>query len=964
MAGIYGHTFETKRLSPRRNKRQERNKGRCNCTFQKIVLFLSIGKFSKKNGILRLFRQFLAAALLVVLGTQALDAQTVGRRRPRQVFSNAVPKTERKVELDSAALARRDSIHVADSLHRIDSIELRSKSSLELPAFSSAKDSIVEVFTDGQRMIYYYGDVTVEYQDMKLSAAYMQYDMNTGTVYAKGVYDSLKGEWTGRPVMTQGAKTYNMDEVKYNFNTKKSSIKNVITTEDNALMHGGKVKMMPDQTINMTQGKYTVCDLEHPHYYLALTAAKVMTKPTQNTVFGPAYMVVEDVKLPFVGLPFGFIPKRPERATGLLMPNFGEENARGFYMRDAGMYFVFGDYLDLSLTGDYYTLGSWAVNLNSRYMLKYKFTGNFGLTYSHDQTGEPDTDEFQAFDNFSVKWSHSQDAKAHPGRSFSASVNFSSPGNNKYNSRSVNEALQNQISSSISFSRNFNGKANFSINALHSQSSRDSSYSFTLPNITFSVSTFYPFKRKARVGKERFYEKISIGYNTSLQNKINFKAREFGQEGFWDKFQNGMNHNFSIGLPNFQILKYLNVNPSVSYGQAWQFRKREYFYNPETDKVEQDPGTQFNTFGITQRYSGSVGLTTRIYGLFQFGSWHKIQAIRHVISPSVSMSFSPELGTYANGYRTLVYTDKHGVEKTYDYNIYQGSLNGPPGKGRSATANISFGNNLEAKVRDFADTTGTASKKVKLIDQLNISTGYNFLADSLNMSNVNLSMSTSLFNKISLNANASFDPYAMGEGAKRINKFAVTQGQGLMRLNNVSASASYSISGDGSIKGNDGNKDPDSGGTGSTVNGAASYYKRFYYHPITGEYIPGGWLYYTNPNVPWSVNLSYSFSCSMRYTWEEDALVRTPNITQTIQASGNVKLSPRLSINASSGFDLQAMKITTTQFSFTYDLHCFNISVSWVPTGTWASYQFRIAANASALADILQIKKSSSYWDN
>ena len=841
---------------------------------------------------------------------------------------------------------------------------MRSKSSLELPAFSSAKDSIVEIFTDGQRMIYYYGDVTVEYQDMKLSAAYMQYNMNTGTVFAKGVYDSLKGEWIGKPVMTQGTKTYNMDEVKYNFNTKKSSIKNVITTEDNALMHGGKVKMMPDQTINMTQGKYTVCDLEHPHYYLALTAAKVMTKPTQKTVFGPAYMVVEDVKLPFVGLPFGFIPKRPERATGLLMPNFGEENARGFYMRDAGMYFVFGDYLDLSLTGDYYTLGSWAVNVNSRYMLKYKFTGNFGLTYSHDQTGEPDTDEFQSYDNFSVKWSHSQDAKAHPGTSFSASVNFSSPGNNKYNSRSVNEALQNQISSSISYSRNFNGKANFSINALHSQSSRDSSYAFTLPNITFSVSTFYPFKRKQRVGKERFYEKISIGYNTSFQNKINFKAKEFGQEGFLDKFQNGMNHNFSIGLPNFQVLKYLNVNPSVSYAQAWQFRKREYFYNPETDKVEQDPGTQFNTFGITQRYSGSVALTTRIYGLFQFGSWRKIQAIRHVISPSISMSFAPELGTYANGYRTLEYTDVHGNQKTYDYNIYQGSLNSPPGKGRSATANISIGNNLEAKVRDFADTTGTASKKVKLIDQLNINTGYNFLADSLNMNNISMSMSTSLFNKISISTSASFDPYALGEGAKKINKFAVTQGQGLLRLNNVSASASYSISGDGAIKGNDGAKDPDGGGVGSVVSGAASYYKRFYYHPVTGEYIPGGWLYYTNPNVPWSINLSYSFSCNMKYTWEEDALVKEPSITQTIQASGNVKLSPRLSINASSGFDLQAMQITTTQFSFTYDLHCFNISVSWVPTGTWASYQFRIAANASALADILQITTSSRYWDN
>ena len=882
------------------------------------------------------------------------------------MFSNAVPKTVREVVLDSAGLARRDSIHVADSLHRIDSAALRSKSSLEVPAFSSAKDSIVEIFTDGQRMIYYYGDVTVEYQDMKLTAAYMQYNMKTGTVFARGVYDSLAGEWVGRPVMTQGGKTYNMDEVKYNFETKKSSIKNILTTEENALLHGGKVKMMPDRSINMTDGKYTVCDLDHPHYYLALTSAKVMTEPSQKTVFGPAYLVVEDVKLPFVGLPFGFIPKRPERATGLLMPNFGEENARGFYMKDAGMYFVFGDYLDLSVTGDYFTLGSWAVNVNSRYMVKYKFTGNFGFTYSHDQTGEPDTPDFQEYSNFAVKWSHTQDSKAHPGTSFSASVNFSSPSNSRFNSRSVNEALQNQISSSISYSRNWNGKFNLSVNALHSQSSRDSSYSFTLPNVTFSVSTFYPFKRKVRVGKERFYEKFSLGYSTTLQNKINFKASEFGQEGFLDRFQNGMTHNFSIGLPNFQLLKYLNINPSVSYGMNWMFRKREYAYNPETDKVEELPSTQFNTFGVTQQYSGSVAMTTRIYGTFNFGTYRKIQAIRHVISPSLSMSFSPELGTAANGYRTLTYTDVHGAEKTYDYNIYQGQVYGPPGKGRSATANLSIGNNLEAKVRDFADTTGGASKKVKLIDQLNISTGYNFLADSLNMSTVNLSMSTTLFNKVSISGSASFDPYAIGPSGMKVSKFAITQGQGLLRLNNVSASASYSISGDGTIKGNDGAKDPSNGNRegGSSVNGAASYYQRYFYHPVTGEFIPGGWLYYTNPNVPWSLSFSYSFSLNRQFKMEENQLTTKNNITQTIQANGNLKLTPRLNITASSGFDLKAMKITTTQFSFTYDLHCFNISVSWVPTGNWASYQFRIAANAAALADILQVKKSSSYWDN
>ncbi|MBO4264199.1 MAG: LPS-assembly protein LptD [Bacteroidales bacterium] len=903
----------------------------------------------------------LAATVLLMLLASFLHAQP-GGRKPRRTFSDAVEKLRPEEMLDSAGKARRDSIHRADSLHKIDSVALLGKSSLEKPAFSEAKDSIVEVFMDGRRKIYYYGDVSVTYQDMKLTAAYMEYDMNSGTVFAKGVFDSLKMEMTGQPVMTQGGKTYNMEEVKYNFNTKRSFITNVITSEEDAIMHGQKINLLPDHSINMKHGKYTVCDMDHPHYYLELSSARIITQPTQKTVFGPAHLVVEDVHLPFVGLPFGFIPKRPERATGLLMPTFGEEQSRGFYARDMGMYFVFGDYLDLSVTGDIYTMGSWALNLNSRYLVKYKFSGNFAINYSHDQTGERGAPDFNEMNNFGLKWSHTQDSKAHPGTSFSASVNFSTPSNSRYNSRSVSQALENQISSSISYSKNWNGKFNLSINALHSQSSRDSSYAFTLPNLTFSVSTFYPFKRKHRVGKERFYEKFSIGYSTTFQNKINFKASEFGSEGFLDKFKNGMAHNFSIGLPNFQLFKYLSVNPSVSYGMNWMFRKTEYAYNPETDKVEAQQSGQFGAFGVTQTFSGGVSTSTRLYGTYLFGNHHRVQAIRHVISPSLSMSFSPEQGTYMNGYRTLRYTDIHGQEKEYEYNLYAGQLYGAPGKGKSATASLSIGNNLEAKVRDFADTTGKGTKKVKLIDQLNINTSYNFLADSCRMSNISMSMSTSLFNKVSLNASMAFDPYAVGKRGNRTGQFAITQGQGLLRFTNASVSASYSISGKGAINGNDGRKDPTYLGG---AEGAAAYYQRIYTHPVTGEYIPGGWLYYTNPDVPWSLSFNYSFNLSRSFSFDEnDKLQIANNVTQTLSVSGNIKLTPKLSINASSGFDFKAMKLTTTQISATYDLHCFNISVQVVPLGTWKSYNFRIAANAAALQDILQFKKSSSYWDN
>ena len=855
---------------------------------------------------------------------------------------------------------RRDSLRVADSTSRADSLFLLDKSSLTRPAFSGAKDSIRQDFSNGQRKMYYWGDVEVSYENIKLKADYMEYDMSTGTVYARGTYDSLAQEWKGQPEMTQGSQTFNMEEVRYNFNTRKARITNMITKEDDGILHGKNIKMMPDKSINITKGKYTVCDLEHPHYYLKLSSAKVVTKPSQKTVFGPAHLVVEDVDLP-IGIPFGFIPKRPDRATGLLMPSFGEENARGFYLRDAGMYFVLGDYFDMSLTGDYYTLGSWAANLNSRYMVKYKFTGNLAVNYSVDQTGEKGSTDFFQSKNFGVRWSHSQDSKAHPGTSFSASVNFSSPSNSRYNSHSVSEALQNQISSSISYSKNWNGKFNLSVNALHSQNSRDSSYTFTLPNITFSVSTFYPFKIKNRVGKERFYEKFALGYNTSIQNKINFKASEFGEPGFIDKFQNGVAHNFSIKLPDFTLFKYLNVAPNVSYGMNWFFRKSEAYFDSETNSVKTEMGKQFGTFGATHNYSGSLSMSTRIYGMYNFGKYHKIQALRHVVSPSVSMSFSPEKGKAFNGWRTFNYVDTLGVQKSYDYNIYQGQINSAPGKGKSATMSITLGNNLEAKVRDMKDTTGTGSKKVKILDQFNFSTGYNFLADSLKMNNVGLSMSTSIFGKLGINGNMNFDPYAINERGQRVNKYNLLETGVPLRLTNVSTSVSYSLSGKGTVKGNDGSKS--SGGDGGGSGNPADYYRRIYYHPLTGEYIPGGWLYYTNPNVPWSLNFNYSFSMSRSYSYANNQLSKKDNYTQTLGVQGNIQLTPKMSVQAQSGWDFTAMKMTTTQFSFRYDLHCFNISVSWVPSGMYQSYSFLISANAAALADLLRFKKSTSYWD-
>jgi hypothetical protein len=470
------------------------------------------------------------------------------------------------------------------------------------------------------------------------------------------------------------------------------------------------------------------------------------------------------------------------------------------------------------------------------------------------------------------------------------------------------------------------------------------------------------------------------------------RVKEFGDSlgvKALDRLTNGMGHNFQIGLPNFTLLKYLNFTPSVTYGMNWMFNAGRQYLEDEIDqdgnpvmvtdkdgnlvhaqRVVTDPGRAFNTFGITQTYSGAMSMSTRIYGMFNFGKHRMVQAIRHVITPSLSLSYSPEKAKAFNGYRTLDgYYDKRGTwHPESQYNIYSvtGHHNSvsAPGRGRTGSLNMSIGNNIEAKVRDLRDTTGTGSKKVKILDQLTLNGSYNFLADSLKMSNIGVSASTNLFNKLNLSGNLNFDPYAVNERGQKINKFNLVATGIPLRLTNASLSASISWNWKGSINGDDGTKSGSGDSKSSGGGDDANSYQRIYYHPITGEYIPGGYVYYMNPNSPGSISFSYNFSYSKSYQYSNNQLLENKRFTQTLSANANIKVTPRMSITASTGFDLMAMRITTTQVSATYDLHCFNISVSWVPTGQWKSYSFRIAANASALADLLRFKKSSSYMDN
>lgn len=849
----------------------------------------------------------------------------------------------------------KDSTALADTLSAKDSAKMRG--SLLYPAFSTARDSIIEDFANGERMIYYYGDVTVKYGTLELKSEYMAYNMKTNTVFASGIMDST-GVLQGKPEMIEGQDKYTMETVSYNFESRKALINNMITQEAEGFLHGKLLKKMPDNSINISGGKYTTCDAEHPHFYLQLTNAKVVNEPKKTTVFGPAYLVVEDVPTPFA-LPFGFVPNQVTRASGILIPTFNDEVSRGFSLKGLGYYFVLGDHFDVTLTTDIYTLGSWNAMASARYRKRYKYNGNFNLNYSVNQVGEKDSPDFYRSKDFSVRWSHSQDAKARPGTNFRASVNFATPMNDRFNSYDIQQSLQNQISSSVSYGKTFAGTPfSISANMLHSQNSLDSSYAFTLPNITLTMNQIFPFKRKNAVGKEKIYEQITFRYNTTLNNKINFKASDFGQEGFLSKFRSGMQHSFQIGLPTFNLFNYLQFSPGVTYGMNWFFQKNDKSYNQETGKVEGEVSDIFSHFGATTDFAASLSLNTTLYGMFNFGENSKVRAIRHMVKPSVSISYRPEQGTAGNGYRTLKYIDANGVEQEQEYNIYESLLFGYPGKGSSASMSFSLQNNFEAKVFSDKDTTDGGLKKIKLIDNLNFGGSYNFMADSLKLSNISASMSTTIFGSLAFNANATLDPYAIDSQGKRYNRLNIID-NGLLkaaRLTNASMSLSYQFSGKGERKGA-GMGLPDK----KTKEGLD--YVRIYEHPVTKEYIPGGWVYYLDPNNPWSVNFNYNYSYNRSYTDVGGQLTTNHNHVQTLGISAQVKLGKALDFNLNTGLDLMKMALTTTQLTASYDLHCFIISVSWVPRGMWESWNFRINAKASALADLLQYKKNASYWD-
>ena len=849
-----------------------------------------------------------------------------------------------------AADTTADSLE-ADSLGG-DTVRPPRKPMLDVPIHIKFQDSLVYEPQSKDFLVYNKGDI--EYERNNLKADYMRLNTSTKQVAARGVMDTTTHQMS-RVEFVDGGTTYQIDSIVYNMESGKAVIHGVNTKEGEGILFGGKAKKMKDNVVHMHNGRYTTCDATCPHFYLQMT--KGTTVPGKNTVFGPAYMVIEDVPIYFLGLPFGFFPQKRERNSGFIMPEIGEEAIKGFFLRNGGYYFAISDYVDLRLTAGIYTLGSWEANLASNYAKRYTFSGNFSFSYAYNQIGEPGTKDAQQTSGMQIRWTHQQDPKFRPSSTFSASVNFTTNSSyNKYNSNNLQDYLSSQTTSSIAYSKNWAGTPfSLSMNASYSQNTRDSIFTMNLPNLVFNVSRVTPFKRKEAVGQERWYEKISFTYNMDFQNRLeNVKQSQFMQQGMWDKLRTGVQHQLPISA-SFNAFGALSITPGLSYTERWYFRSVNQNWSEAENKVVVDTT---NGFYRVYNYSANLSLNTKLYGTYTVGR-KKVSTFRHVFTPRVGGSWSPDFGSEGYGFWREVQTNSKGDKQFYS--PFQNELFGVPGRGASAAINFGIDNTLEAKIPSDKDTTGF--RKIKIIEQLSISSSFNFLADQFKLAPFSVSLRIPIVKNYTLQLSGTLDAYAT-ENGQRINEFLVNRG-GFLRLTNLSWSFGYGFkskdsaptsgSGQPAINNPSNNQNGQMFNQGLEANNFFSQQAEAAQRAQVERARMAAAQYY-DFSIPWSVNLNYTFSYSNP--------VGTPQLTQSINANASVNLTQKWAISMSGGYDFQMGKITPGTVQITRDLHCWQMSFSWVPVGLRQSWSFTIQAKSAMLSDMLKWKKDNSFWDN
>lgn len=834
---------------------------------------------------------------------------------------------------DTAIIAIADTtLSVADSTAIADSAsDKKSKSKAQMltsDVKTSAKDSTI--FSIDGKKVFLFGDAKIEYEDIELTAAYIEADMDKGIIYAEGVPDSI-GNMQGSPVFKQGDEEMKAINLTYNINTKRGYIERLYTEQQDGYLHSDLTKKEADNTINMLHGKYTTCELEDPHFYLELTKGKYI--PDKAIIAGPSYMVLADIPLPLI-IPFGYFPITKKRSSGFIMPRVGEENNRGFYLSDGGYYFVGNDYMDLTLRGSMYSKGSWSANVTSRYKLRYKFSGNVNITYAKTISGEKGLSDYIDQSQYSIRWTHSQDAKARPNSTFSASVNFSSSQYNKYNTTASQDYLTNTTSSSISYqmSKIYNSPVSISMNLQHTQNTRDSSISLTLPNFTLTMSRIQPFKRRNAIGRTRWYEDIGISYSGTFRNTVKTHIDSLFTSKTLDKFVYGVNHKPTISK-SFKILRYFNLSPSITYGERWYFTRSFYEPKNDTTPISRTAYREREEKGFYRLYDYSfgAGISTTLYGMFLFKKG-PVKALRHVITPSVSYSWRPDFGQEKYGYYEIDPRDTTGIlYSPYRYGIY-----GVPGKGKSGTISFSLANKLEMKVKDAKDTVNH-ERKIALLESFNLSTSYNTIAEEFNWSDLNISAKTTLFKTLGINMSARGSFYAIDSVGNRIEEFEFNKSGKPFRLTSVTLSTGYQLNSDMIF----GKKDEKSSTADSDEEA-----------DLLADTDAGEYDYF---KMPWSINFSYSLTYSKPK--------KEGKFSQTLSFNGDFSLTPKWKIGYSSGFDFDTKKFTYTRFSLSRDLHCWAATLSLIPFGLRQSYSFSIAVKSAVLQD-LKYNKNKSWYDN
>lgn len=850
----------------------------------------------------------------------------------------------------------------------------KRKPGIDAPVDYECTDSLV--YDAETRLVHLYGKAQVKYMDMTLNAAKITMNMDSSLVRAAGERDTA-GILQDKPVYSQGSDNYHSDLMAFNFKTKKGYITNVETTQGDGFMQSQHSKRAADGTLYLEHAKYTTCDAKHPHFYIALSRAKV--RPGKESVFGPAYLVVADVPLP-LAVPYGFLPFNKKYSSGFIMPSYGDETSRGFYLRDGGYYFAINDYMDVKALGEIYTKGSWGLSAETNYRKRYRYNGNFYISFLRTVDGEKNMPDYAVTKSLKVQWTHSKDAKASPNTTFSARVNFASENYERSNLESMYNPLaytQSTRASSVSFSHTFPSIGlNIAGSTNLTQSLRDSSVSMTLPDLSISLNRFYPFRRKHQAGKERWYEKISMSYTGSLSNSINTKEDKLFKSNLVKDWRNGMQHRIPIDA-TFQVFKYINISPQFSLRDIMYTNRVMRSWDETTQKEVAD-----TTYGFYNLYDWSLGVSanTTLYGFYKpwrklFGD--KIIAVRHVFKPSVSFSYAPDFTSSHYGYqRTYVKTDANGEVSTVTYSPYSGGIYSYPSGTKQGMITMSVSNNVEMKVKSDRDTTG--ERKISIIDELYGALSYNMAAETRPWSNLNTRIRLKLTKNYTFSMAAVFATYAYAFDKNgrvvtsdrtewsygRFGRFQGMSQNLSYTFNNETLSKLFSRRSDRSTASNDetdtdtdtdaedANIDPD-------LRNAKKGGKQKKQKAKVDE---DGYLHFS---LPWSFTVSYGISMAEDRSKQINVRrMRYPySFTQTMNFSGYLRIAEGWNISFTSGYDFNYHELSMTTASVSRDLHCFEMSCS-VVLRPYSSFNFTFRARANELADALKWDKRSSYSSN